>query len=69
MIDNTTGLMGLVTTREAARQLGISAAAVRQRIYRYGLPAVVIGKVLLVSLADLQRAVSPRNRPPVAMSD
>lgn len=54
MIGTTTGLLGLVTTREAARVLGISPEAVGQRIHRHRIPVIYVGAALLVSLADLR---------------
>lgn len=57
----TTGVAGLVTTNEAGRLLGVSSRAILMRIRRYNVPAVAVGRVLLVSLADL---VNTYHEPP-----
>jgi len=54
-----------ITTKDAARRLGVTAIRVRQLIAAGRLPAVKIGRDWLIKAADLRRvAHRPPGRPP-----
>jgi excisionase family DNA binding protein len=56
----------LITTREAAKVLGVSDARVRQMIYADTIPAQKIGGANLIKRSDLANVVTHRKagRPP-----
>jgi excisionase family DNA binding protein len=54
MSETIDGLLGYVTTKTAARLLGITPNAVVQRIKRHRIPTLRVGSVLLVRLSDIK---------------
>jgi excisionase family DNA binding protein len=53
----------LMTTREAARLLGVSHGRVRQLVYRKQLPAVLLGRDNWIRAADVRALLEKRTEP------
>ena len=58
MSEPVAGMAGYVTTKTAARLLGITPNAVVQRIKRHRIPTLKVGSVLLFRLSDLRLAAA-----------
>lgn len=63
MMETTEGIAGLVTLKAAARLLGCTPQSLGERIRRYQVPTVRLGKNVLVRLSELRATYPDARRP------